>query len=70
MDFDGTGELILADLDLTLCFSFLLTNRFDDYIELDTCLVFVCKLVFNNRLGNNFLRLAFILMPIIIDSFS
>jgi len=58
MNFDGAGELVLADLDLTLGFGFLLTHWLDDYIELDTSLIFICELVFNERLRNSFRRIA------------
>ena len=47
MDFNRTGELVLADLDLTLCFGFLLPHRFDNNIELDTSLIFIGELVLN-----------------------
>lgn len=47
MDFNRAGELVLADLDLTLCFGFLLPHRFDNNIELDTSLIFIGELVFN-----------------------
>ena len=58
VDFDCAGELVLADLDLTLGFGFLLTHWLDDYIELDTSLIFICELVFNERLRNSFRRIA------------
>ena len=65
MNFDGAGELVLADLDLTLCFGFLLARWLDDYIKLDTRLIFIGELVFNERLRNNFLRLALRSKPVI-----
>ena len=45
VDFDRARKLILADLDLTLGLVFLLSNRLDGDIKLDTSLVFISELM-------------------------